>query len=58
MEASDARAEPVVPTDHIYCNIHVAKDPLLGKFLMANYILLTLDTQAINVGGYYGDLRI
>ncbi|XP_049888242.1 tumor necrosis factor receptor superfamily member wengen [Pectinophora gossypiella] len=31
MEAGETPAEPVVPSDHhIYCNIHVAKDPLLG----------------------------
>ncbi|KAI8440428.1 hypothetical protein MSG28_001737 [Choristoneura fumiferana] len=33
MEAGgDAPVEPVVPTDHhIYCNIHVGKDALLGR---------------------------
>lgn len=28
----ETAAEPVVPTDnHIYCNIHVGKEALLGK---------------------------
>ncbi|XP_063379979.1 tumor necrosis factor receptor superfamily member wengen [Cydia fagiglandana] len=32
MEAGDAAVEPVAPTDHhIYCNIHVGKDALLGR---------------------------
>lgn len=39
MEAGETPAEPVVPVDHhIYCNIHVAKDALIGKYL--NHISL------------------
>ncbi|XP_047517922.1 tumor necrosis factor receptor superfamily member wengen [Pieris napi] len=26
----ETRAEPIVPSDHIYCNIHMGKDALLG----------------------------
>lgn len=43
MEAGgESPTEPVAPADHhLYCNVHVGKDALLGEYTTFSQLLLT-----------------